>query len=550
MADNAVLASLMARPEGAQYMTSVADMMRNRALAQQQIAASQQQISASQTGQQLTQQQVQELRLRNQMEQIDLQNQQAWGKYYENPDQSDENTPKTAVPTTPQAAGTSLEAGMSQGASSPVAPVQQAPVAKPTFAEDMLGLAQDDPLAKMTNAAIRMGVNPTVGQHSAMSMAQGLLSFRANILKQTADKQAIVKNGLEEVNKILAPIGAETDDKKRAAMLQSAEPELQKASVFDPSLHQSIMQADPQHIDKIINLTGGMQNVLEYGTKQAQQLEAKQKTAVPETTDRQIANQTISTYNVLPEAMRAAFQAEINQAPTIAAMEKIQARADEAYKSEQMKIASLAQAKSLQGNKFGEAGLTANEKIWSDPQHGFAAALAQARQTKQSIVAGAEGNGLITSMVPTMEVLGINHAAGISRISPQEAQAAQLPGGWREQWNAWATKAATGKISPELAKEGQELMDVVIGSAHQRALTSSQLIAQGHGIAPDQTPAMDKDGNVTTLDKAMQSMKPSGLTEGKGKVLDRVAAQQFYEAAGRDPAKARALAIQHNWKVQ
>jgi hypothetical protein len=531
---NSALASLAARPQATQDMVTVADLMRARAMQPYQQAQMQAQTAQTQAQIPIQQQQAQQLQLENQQRQIALQDQQRQMEYWSNPEKYQDESTESAQPQ-------ASVAGAMSGAVPPAAPAQ-----KVNFAEQMLGLDPSDPLAKQTNGMIRAGVTP----NTVAATAQSLIKFRADVLKQTQDKQEMTKNGLSEINKILAPIGAEKDLTKRAAMLQAAEPELQKASTFDPSLHQAITQADAAHVDKILNLTGGMQDVLEYGTNQAKQLAEKQKTAVPDDNDKKIANQTISTYDVLPAPMRAGFKAEIQNAPTIADMEKVQSRADEAYKSEQIKQASMAQAKAMMGNKFGEAGLTANEKIWSDPQHGYAGALAQAQQTKKSIVAGADGNGLMTSMVPTMEVLGINHAAGISRISPQEATAAGVPGGWAERWNAWATKATVGKLSPELAKEGQQLMDTVIDTAHKKALTSAQLIAQGHGIDPSQTPAMDKDGNVTTLDKAMQGTKPSGVSEGGGKVLDRAAAQQFYAAAGNDPAKARTLAIQHGWKVQ
>src|SRR5207245_9810281 len=112
----------------------------------------------------------------------------------------------------------------------------------------------------------------------------------------------------------------------------------------------------------------------------------------------------------------------------------LEARADASDKAEQMHKDSLAQTKALMGEKFNEKADDAIAKLWTDPQHGFAGALAQANQTKASIKAGADGAGLMTSLVPTMEVLGINHAAGISRISPQEAAAARAPGGWAERW--------------------------------------------------------------------------------------------------------------------
>ena len=497
---NAALASLAARPEATQNMVSVADMMRQR----QMLPYQQQQMAAQTAGLQaqvpIQEQTARQLDLENQQRQIALQDQQRQMEYWAHPE-------KYEADQVPEAA---TQPSVAEGMAGTTQP--GAPASKVNFAEQMLGLSPDDPLAKQSNGMIRAGVTP----NTVAANAQGLLKIRADVLKQSADKQELTRKNLDDLNKVLAPIASEQDLKKRTAMLQDAEPMLQKLSEFDPSLHQAIMQADPMHIDKISNLTGGLQASLEYGTKQLQQTEEKQKTAVPDDNDKKLATQTIATYEALPPAMRQGFIAEINNAPTIASMEKIQARADEAYKSEQIKQASLAQAKVMVGNKFGEAGLTANEKIWTDPQHGFAGVLAQAKQTENAIVAGADGNGLVTSMIPTMEVLGINHAAGISRISPQEAQAAGMPGSWSERWNAWADKAMKGKVSPELAKEGNALMDMVLDAAHSKAVSSSALIAKGHGIDPSQTPAMDLDGNLTTLDKVQGKLesKQSGPPQG------------------------------------
>ena len=221
-------------------------------------------------------------------------------------------------------------------------------------------------------------------------------------------------------------------------------------------------------------------------------------------TQQQIADatKTVGTYEGISPQERQGLVAELQHAPDFETLQKIQARADAAQSSGQMKQATLAQARALMGNKFQEAGLTKNDALWTDPSKGFSAALAQANQTKNSIQAGVDGNGLLTNLVPTMEVLGVNHAAGISRISPAEAAAAGTPPEWATRWNAWATKAAQGKLTPELAKQGQQLMDVVVDAAHQRAVQSSQLIAKGHGIDPSQMPAMDRQGNLTTLDKA------------------------------------------------
>jgi hypothetical protein len=105
-------------------------------------------------------------------------------------------------------------------------------------------------------------------------------------------------------------------------------------------------------------------------------------------------------------------------------------------------------------------------------------------QLKAAIDASKDGNGLLTSFAPTMEVLGINAANGVHRISPAEAQAANLPGGWSERFNAWFDKATTGKMSPQLQAEGKQLADILAKSAHDRYKATYQdesSIVEGYG---------------------------------------------------------------------
>jgi hypothetical protein len=42
----------------------------------------------------------------------------------------------------------------------------------------------------------------------------------------------------------------------------------------------------------------------------------------------------------------------------------------------------------------------------------------------------------------------------------------------------------------------------------------------------------------------------AALPDGGGKVIDKATALKFYEAAGKDPEKARQLAIQNHWKAE
>jgi predicted secreted protein len=107
-------------------------------------------------------------------------------------------------------------------------------------------------------------------------------------------------------------------------------------------------------------------------------------------------------------------------------------------------------------------------------------------------------------------------------VPPTEAAAAGAPGGWGERFTAWADKAATGKLSPQLAKEGTELFDDLIDSKYEASVQASAMHAKGYKIPPANMPVMDREGNLTTLDKAPKA-KPAAPT---AKILTMSALQQ------------------------
>ncbi len=155
-------------------------------------------------------------------------------------------------------------------------------------------------------------------------------------------------------------------------------------------------------------------------------------------------------------------------------------------------------------------------------------------QLKASIDASKDGNGLLTSFVPTMEVLGINAANGVHRISPVEAQAANMPGGLVERWNAFFDKASTGKLSPELQKEGKQLADIMLKTSHQRYKSTyddESQIVEGYGGKGFQQ-------RVKPLPEP--TTEPETAT-GKG-ALSLAEAQDYLTKAGGDKDKARAAA--------
>jgi hypothetical protein len=148
-----------------------------------------------------------------------------------------------------------------------------------------------------------------------------------------------------------------------------------------------------------------------------------------------------------------------------------------------------------------------NQKLLLDPHSGYSKAVQQLNLIGASIQAGSDGNALITNLLPTMEVLGINHTAGVTRISPAEAQAAGTSPAWATRWNAFAQKATTGKLSPEMAKEGNELVTILKQGALSTLYQQQQVIAQGRGVSPAKLPSIDAAGNVTSFDKVMPSQQ-------------------------------------------
>jgi hypothetical protein len=115
-------------------------------------------------------------------------------------------------------------------------------------------------------------------------------------------------------------------------------------------------------------------------------------------------------------------------------------------------------------------------------------------------------------MLPTMEVLGINHTAGITRISPAEAQAAGTSPEWAVRWNAFATKAATGKLTDEMANEGNQLVGILKQGALTKLYQQQGVLAKGRGIDPSVLPSVDANGNITTFDKVQ-----AGTSGGQGR---------------------------------
>jgi hypothetical protein len=233
---------------------------------------------------------------------------------------------------------------------------------------------------------------------------------------------------------------------------------------------------------------------------------------------------TLPGYTHIQKSEQGGLQQEAKNARTVAELDKVQERA---LQLETLGTNREISQQNIRANKetavkseLGKKGLDDVIKTWTDPQHGFTQVQAQAEVTKNSIQAGADGNGLATSLTPTMVVLGVNNFAQTHRIGQAEATAAGAPGGLAERFNAWITKASSGKLSPQLAKEGNDIMDNLIVSAHRKAIINTRVIAGNSGLDPSTVTVTDRHGNPDTLAHQILVSTPPNGTVGTMKAID------------------------------
>jgi hypothetical protein len=360
---------------------------------------------------------------------------------------------------------------------------------------------------KMIKTLVSKGVLP----QDAMAQASSFLELSKNLSLKTKDDLSNYKEAHQQLANLIGPITSMKVEDAGPA-LEAVKQKVASGAIpgLDPRDVQLLQQADLAHLQPMVNLLNLGSQVAEYHKGQAEATRAagentKTQLEIAPPTPAQLATfttKTLPSFAALKPEQKQAFIAEAGTARTVDELNKVIERADSTDKSEQMHRDSLAQTEALKGQTFAQQGLKENDKTWTDPQHGYLQTLAQANLGKKAIVAGADGNGLLTSLEPTMAALGVSSFAGVHRVPPTEAAAAGAPGGWAERFTAWADKSASGKLSPQLAREGTELFDQLIDSKYQASVQASAMHAKGYNIPPANLPVMDREGNLTTLDKA------------------------------------------------
>jgi len=160
------------------------------------------------------------------------------------------------------------------------------------------------------------------------------------------------------------------------------------------------------------------------------------------------------------------------------------------------------------------------------------------------------------------ELLTVMAGGQGSGLRMNEAEIARIVGG-RTHWedlkaaiNKWKTESdhhQTVSITSAQRLQIRSLVETVNKKiqAKQKVLDDAR-----QGLSEAESPAEHKKivtnarHAITGIDQGNLAVDaPPPLPKGDGKILDDATARQFYEAAGRDPNKARSLATQNGWKI-
>ncbi len=155
-------------------------------------------------------------------------------------------------------------------------------------------------------------------------------------------------------------------------------------------------------------------------------------------------------------------------------------------------------------NTLAQKGIEDTNRLWTDPQHGFAQTRAQVEATKNVVNQAKNGSELAASLEPAMTVLGVNSFAGVHRISPTEYEAAgPQVGSLYRRMNALLDKAGKGAVPQATLSEVNGIMDALVRGKYQASLDSTRQIVNNAGIPTNRifVPDPNNYGALTTLDK-------------------------------------------------
>jgi hypothetical protein len=250
-------------------------------------------------------------------------------------------------------------------------------------------------------------------------------------------------------------------------------------------------------LDQIEGPLGMVNAALKMANDRAGLLEKEQKTAAPSVQQKTDAVNTINSYSMVPPAMRAGLSKEMQDAPNEEALQKIQARADQANESFQRSADARAQAATMKNvavaQQVGVMLVKQDEKLQDS--------LADTGGIRQQLGMGGDGNQTASSTALLRFAEHEVKQGGINRFNQTEMNMlGSGSGSWMRQMQTWIDKGMHGTPPAAKVSEINAILDAedkiasqkhsqAVDDINQRMLGASAAGSQGGGPASNAGPA-------------------------------------------------------------
>lgn len=420
------------------------------------------QLRNMQGQQQLQQQQIQSAQTQNQSQQLDLQMKQLALKNMQ--------TTQTAL-SDPHMADDFGKWNQSKGSPEGMTPAATAP-----GAADSSGMGVElHPIAQFLME--KKGL-PLFGPGGAMEISN-------NLTKAAQDVATLVKTKGDIATTQLSNYGKQLDNLTDRAepVFSTEDPAQQQAAlnVFKQQVKMAPLEFPPELVKRIddiktaadlapmVNYGKMHEAIIKEGTAQAEEATAKanavQKTQQASgimdktgayTPQAKSAMDTVNNYAAIPAPLRTGLVKQMQNAPDMETLQKIQAWANSAQESFQRSADSLNQARAMKDVSVGQA--MATELIKQDQT--LQTSLQQSANIRGQLDMSQGGNQQATQDAMISFAGHELRAGGVNRITQPEINTlGKDTGSWVRQIQAWEAKGSQGKMPTATVKNIQDVLD-------------------------------------------------------------------------------------------
>lgn len=310
-----------------------------------------------------------------------------------------------------------------------------------------------------------------------------------------------------------------------AEQQQSALTNLQRAYVakplpgVDPNDMKLFAQADIAHLPALagtLDLHSKIEDINAKQAKQAAETSSAQsgakkgeiETAAPTQQQLQTAAQTLNSYTIIPQNLRAGLANELKNAPTYSDMQRVQQRVDAANESFQRSADAQEQAKAMRD--VGTKNLVAGKLVAEDEKLG--SSLDQTGGIRGLLDMSKGGNQAATPAALTRFAEHEIVEGGVKRMNETEYKnLAGSLGSYGRKFSAWVDGGYKGQMPDATNSEIHAILD-----AEDKAVTNTHERNVGYitdrYVSP-QTASPTKGGKGSSASGASGSQIPANVTK-------------------------------------